>query len=352
MVWSLDESLRFTARRMTRVFSTGVRPVFKLVLASGKLIRATGNHPFLTYDGWRPLSDLATGMRVAVPRQLPMPAQSRRWPADDVAAAAQVCATYSDTRVPVEVLGLPRKQISLFLWTLFSAAGGVTVDPEDDRGEIFLFADERALLDRVSLLLMRYGISCRISRDPKQYVLDIEDEDSQRLFLSQIGIGGDAEDAAAQLRDLLATRTQLEAGDEYAAPSEFATVVGAVREQADALSQVNATLNGLDMDLVAVNDVSWDAVVAIVEDGTEPVYDATVEGTHNFVANEITVHNSIEQDADLVMLLHREAMYEQDSPREGEADIIVAKHRNGPTKTITVAFQGHYSRFTNMATTY
>ena len=58
---------------------------------------------------------------------------------------------------------------------------------------------------------------------------------------------------------------------------------------------------------------------------------------------------SIEQDSDLVMLLHREDAYERESPRAGEADFIVAKHRNGPTATVTVAFQGHYSRFVDMA---
>ena len=58
---------------------------------------------------------------------------------------------------------------------------------------------------------------------------------------------------------------------------------------------------------------------------------------------------SIEQDSDLVILLHREDAYERESPRAGEADLIVAKHRNGPTATVTVAFQGHYSRFTDMA---
>jgi replicative DNA helicase len=57
---------------------------------------------------------------------------------------------------------------------------------------------------------------------------------------------------------------------------------------------------------------------------------------------------SIEQDADMVVLLHREDAYEKESPRAGEADFIVAKHRNGPTATITVAFQGHYSRFVDM----
>jgi replicative DNA helicase len=58
---------------------------------------------------------------------------------------------------------------------------------------------------------------------------------------------------------------------------------------------------------------------------------------------------SIEQDSDVVILLHREDAYEPESPRAGEADLIVAKHRNGPTATVTVAFQGHYSRFVDMA---
>ncbi|MGW4754365.1 DnaB-like helicase C-terminal domain-containing protein [Streptomyces chartreusis] len=56
-------------------------------------------------------------------------------------------------------------------------------------------------------------------------------------------------------------------------------------------------------------------------------------------------------NADLVILIHREDAYEKDSPRAGEADLIVAKHRHGPTATITVAFQGHYSRFVDMAQT-
>ncbi|GAA2288743.1 hypothetical protein GCM10010145_68690 [Streptomyces ruber] len=58
---------------------------------------------------------------------------------------------------------------------------------------------------------------------------------------------------------------------------------------------------------------------------------------------------SIEQDADMVILLHREDVYEKESPRAGEADLIVAKNRGGSTSTLTVAFQGHYSRFVNMA---
>ena len=58
---------------------------------------------------------------------------------------------------------------------------------------------------------------------------------------------------------------------------------------------------------------------------------------------------SLEQDADVVILLHRPDAFERDDPRGGEADFILAKHRNGPTKTVTVAHQLHLSRFANMA---
>lgn len=57
---------------------------------------------------------------------------------------------------------------------------------------------------------------------------------------------------------------------------------------------------------------------------------------------------SLEQDADVVVLLHREGLFEKDHPRAGEADLILAKQRNGPTGTVVVAFHGQYSRFVNM----
>ncbi|MBE4789954.1 replicative DNA helicase [Streptomyces sp. NE06-02D] len=69
------------------------------------------------------------------------------------------------------------------------------------------------------------------------------------------------------------------------------------------------------------------------------------------VLSDLRESGAIEQDADMVILVHREDAYEKESPRSGEADLIVAKHRNGPTATVTVAFQGHYSRFVDMAQT-
>jgi replicative DNA helicase len=58
---------------------------------------------------------------------------------------------------------------------------------------------------------------------------------------------------------------------------------------------------------------------------------------------------SLEQDADIVILLHREDAYDREAPPTGEADLIVAKHRNGRQDTIKVSFSGMYSRFTDMA---
>lgn len=67
------------------------------------------------------------------------------------------------------------------------------------------------------------------------------------------------------------------------------------------------------------------------------------------MVSDLRESGSLEQDADIVILLHREDAYDKETPRAGEADLIVAKHRNGPTATITVAFQGHYARFIDMA---
>jgi replicative DNA helicase len=65
--------------------------------------------------------------------------------------------------------------------------------------------------------------------------------------------------------------------------------------------------------------------------------------------SDLRESGSLEQDSDVVILLHRPDAFERDDPRGGEADLILAKHRNGPTKTVTVAHQLHLSRFANMA---
>ena len=115
------------------------------------------------------------------------------------------------------------------------------------------------------------------------------------------------------------------------------------------LAKAAAVLNDAELDMLATNDVFWDEIVEITSLGEQQVYDATVDQTHNFVANGIVLHNSLEQDADMVMLIHRPDAWERDDPRAGEADLILTKHRAGPTSTISVAHQLHYSRFTDLA---
>lgn len=369
-VWALDESLRYVRRHLTHAFSTGTKPVYRLTLASGKTVRATENHPFLTYDGWVPLGEVTCGMRVAAPRHVPAPGHvDSEWADDDVRTAAQLCAEHPAATIPSVLFSLTKAQIALFLRVFFSTCGGVMLSVDRPGGEIFAFADGRDRLDRVSRLLLRFGISTVVTGDESGWVLDIVDVDSQRRFLQEIGIDGPAASDAGRLLDIVRQVSsapvpgegQLPLWHDVAAALSPVTdddaVAGgaletAVTAQVGTLRQVATVLDRDDADLEAVNDVEWEVVVGVEFDGIEEVFDATVLGTHNFIADGISVHNSIEQDADMVVLLHRESVYEPDSPREGEADIIVAKHRNGPTRTITVAFQGHYSRFTNMAANY
>jgi replicative DNA helicase len=115
------------------------------------------------------------------------------------------------------------------------------------------------------------------------------------------------------------------------------------------LHRVAALLEDRTLHDLTTDDIFWDEVAEITSIGEHDVFDGTVSGTHNFVANLVSLHNSLEQDADMVILLHRPDAFERDDPRGGEADLILGKHRNGPTKTITVAHQLHLSRFTNMA---
>ncbi|BAZ30546.1 replicative DNA helicase [Cylindrospermum sp. NIES-4074] len=103
------------------------------------------------------------------------------------------------------------------------------------------------------------------------------------------------------------------------------------------------------INILANSDIYWDEIVSIEPDGQEEVYDLTVPNLHNFVANNIIVHNSIEQDADLVIMLYRDDYYNPDSPDRGIAEVIVAKHRNGPTGTVKLLFDPQFTKFKNLA---
>lgn len=101
---------------------------------------------------------------------------------------------------------------------------------------------------------------------------------------------------------------------------------------------------------LAESDVYWDEVVAITADSEEDVYDLTVAGLHSFVAEDVVVHNSIEQDADLVGFIYRDEYYNaEETDQQGLAEVIFAKHRNGPTDTVRLSFLKRYAKFADLA---
>ncbi|HMQ46942.1 MAG TPA: replicative DNA helicase [Saprospiraceae bacterium] len=104
---------------------------------------------------------------------------------------------------------------------------------------------------------------------------------------------------------------------------------------------------------IAHSDLFWDEITQITALGEEDVYDATVESVHNFVANDIIVHNSIEQDADMVAFIYRPEYYDIMEDEEGQslkgiAEIIVAKHRHGALKNVRLRFMADYARFSDL----
>ncbi|GIJ66175.1 replicative DNA helicase [Virgisporangium ochraceum] len=453
-IWALDERLKYVPRTMTHVFPSGRKPVFRMRLRSGKEIEATGNHPFLTIDGWRALDTLGPGSRLAVPRHVPGPLEGSAWSNDEVVLLAHLLGEGSFVRrqpiryasvdesnmaavrgaarhfgvtavlddhpaarvktlrlpapfpvargrrnpiaewldgmglfglrshekfIPDAVFGLGKRQITLFLHHLWATDGSVTV--RGNVGRVYFSSTSRRLIDGVASLLLRFGISGRIKAvQPDgyrtQYTLDISGRDDQLRFLREISVHGGRSASCLALLALLEKvrsntnidtvprevwdRVRTALADQQMTHREFAAATGTQfcgstlwkhapgRER---LSRVAAVLGNADLELLATNDVLWDEVVSIDPIGEQEVYDATVLGLHNFIANGIAVHNSIEQDADVVILLHRDDYYDKESPRAGEADFIVAKHRNGPTDTITVAAQLHLSRFVDMAIT-
>lgn len=366
-VWSLDDSLRYVERHLTHVFSTGVKPVYRLTLSSGKTVRATANHPFFTYEGWKPLGELAVGDRLGVPRHVNGPSERVVWSDEQVVAAAKVLGAnatrtspeiydvedghVSDAMafVPSAVFALPKRQIGLFLGQLWTAGGTVGVTVSGTHSDISFASGSRAVLDGLATLLLRFGISVEIAMVSEGFRLAISGMDDQRRFLQEINVYGDATPAAERLLELVRDAAA-EPAPKPVPDAVWSEVRNIMEDSSEpALGRMTAVLEKADLDVEAVNDLFWDSVVSIIPDGEEEVFDATVLGNHNFIANGIAVHNSIEQDADMVILLHREDIYDKESPRAGEADVIVAKHRNGPTKTIVVGFQGHYSRFSNMA---
>jgi replicative DNA helicase len=428
--------------------------VFRLRLASGREVEATGNHPFMTLDGWTPLEELAVGDRLAVPRRVPEPVDTQRMPDAEVILLAHMIgdgscvknqpiryasideanlaavtisaahfgvtavrdeypaarvstlrlpAPYRVARgrrnpiaawldrlglcglrsyekfVPKDVFALPNHQVALFLRHLWATDGSVRWDAKVGQARIYYASTSRRLVDDVAALLSRVGVFARIKRVKKagyrdSWHLYIYGAENQAKFLRHVGAHGlkalAAKEVLGRLEHIVRntnldtvpkevwTQVKTSLVARKMTHRQFAPAMGTKfcgstmwkhAPSRTRLHRAAALLEDRDVHVLATSDVLWDQIVELTSLGEMDVYDGTVDGTHNFVANGINVHNSLEQDSDVVILLHRPDAFERDDPRGGEADLILAKHRNGPTKTVTVAHQLHLSRFANMA---
>jgi replicative DNA helicase len=428
--------------------------VYRLRLASGREVKATANHPFVTFSGWTPLGGLQPGDRIAIPRHIPEPvgvglgwsehrigllahligdgcvvrSQPVHYTSNDeenlgfveAAAAAEfgisprrvVQDTWWHTylpaphhcthgrgnplhawfrelgienlrshekRLPTALYAADDAEVCLFLRHLWATDGCVWLGRDTSADKAYYATSSRELAYGVVHLLARLRIVARVRQVEKAgyrpgYHVIVADGPSLRTFCKRVGVYGRLGETARELAIALAGRTTNTNVDTI--PLGVWDVVKAERVRAglterqfqaaigthycgtalykscpsrERLMRCAEALGSETLREIASSDLYWDKIVSIDPLGPQPVYDATVKGTHNFIANGLISHNSIEQDSDVVILLHREDAYERESPRAGEADLIVAKHRNGPTATVTVAFQGHYSRFVDMA---
>jgi replicative DNA helicase len=454
VVFALDERHQVIRARSDRVWCVGRRTTKRLRLASGRDLRATADHRILAGSGWRRVSELVVGDRVALARQIPEPDSPERWPDDHLVLLGQLIGDGSylrhapmryttaseenstavteaatrafgarvtryagrgawhqllisgngnrwhpagvgawlkqlgifgqgshDKRIPGGVFRLANDQIALLLRHLWATDGCIWsgVTPRGKLATRVYFATASALLARdVSALLLRLGVVARTSAvksgSGEVWNVVVSGAEAQQRFLDVVGAFGPRVPQAHALRasfrqfttnvDTLpievwqTVRTEMAAqgisqramaharGTAFGGSSHFKfapsrrTVAGYARE-----------LQSAQLALAAESDVFWDRVVAIDDAGQEEVFDLTVPGPASWLADGIVSHNSgqIEQDADLVMFIYREEYYEKESERPGEADIIIAKHRNGPVGEVVLTFQKEYPKFMNYA---
>jgi replicative DNA helicase len=274
-VLAVDQRQRVIRARSDAVWSVGRRPILELRMASGRKLRATADHKVLSALGWRRLSRLALGDRIALARRIPEPVEREVAP-----------------------------QLRFLGGTRMVDPG--CVSPENVSAETFSAETFSAK--------------------------DVWAKSGSR----------NVPVASAPRAALTASVASLPAVAEARA-----TLVAAVASR----PTFPPPLDRPEMSLTIDNDLCWDRIASIDDGGEEEVYDLTVPGPACWLADGLVTHNSgqIEQDSDLVMFIYREEYYDRDSDRPGEADIILAKHRNGPVGEIVLTFQREYPKFMNYA---
>ena len=285
--------------------------------------------------------------------------------------------------LPDRVLRLPDDQLGRFLGHLWATDGHISVGNDKTNRAVNLHysTKSRRLADDVRLALLRLGIRARISTVSKKgysdsYHVWVNGVAQIRRFVEQVPLVGVKADVVPQVLETIdgieprapwsesfpaevwesvlgGTEVEMSAAVDLAsrlAPSH-ARPVGILDRPIprDRLLDAARLVDDPALLRLAQSDLDFDRVVAIEPLGVEEVFDATVDETHNFVADCIIIHNSIEQDADIVGFIYRDEVYDEDSPDRGIAELIISKHRNGATGTVKLAFLNHLTKFANLA---
>jgi replicative DNA helicase len=291
--------------------------------------------------------------------------------------------------VPEDVFRHSNDKIALFLHHLWATDGSITLS-RNGRGSVvrvYYASTSRRLADDVRRLLLRLDIRTVVSRARKHGYRDswhvrVQGKENVERFLQMVGSHGARGEVVADALELLApikpnpnvdlvpwavaervkeaatragvTHRQLAhaLGEHYCGSYLLGTQARPRRFSRQRLEILGSAVADAGLVELATSDVYWDEIVEIVPVGEMPTFDATIHDTHNFVANGVIAHNSLEQDADVVMFIYREEVYSgADTPDadKGKAEVIVAKHRNGPTGTVPLTFNADRAEFANMA---
>ncbi|MBV9315938.1 MAG: intein-containing replicative DNA helicase, partial [Gammaproteobacteria bacterium] len=256
--------------------------------------------------------------------------------------------------VPSEVFALANGQIALFLRHLWATDGTIAPAKAAGRGThqvAFPTCSHRLAAD-VGALLLRLGIVSRthtvkVGHYRPVYMVCVTGAESQRIFLDVVGAFGPRQEAATALAEALSS---VRAGESVLRFPALASAGGMARSppRRTAATKYAAVTPAEDLNATE-GDLLWDRVVGISPEGEEEVFDLTVPGPACWLADGVVSHNSgsLEQDADMILLIYREEVYDRNTTKKGIAEIDLVKHRNGEIGTFLLTFQGQYTRFAN-----